>query len=298
LVNPLEGQLYTVGHPVPYYWSVQESEWAHDYLFHRPEDLAGLYPRLIEWAITNLGSREVMRFLGRRVPAEGYGRFTGQVVTDLRQRAEGVRIKHWVNNNSIKMYDKQGSVLRIETTLNNPWDIKVYRAKEGDSEGPKAWRILRKGTADLHRRTQVSQQANDRYVEALCGVDTSPRLGEVGDQLSRPVRWKGRRVRGLRLLAPEDVALLEAVNQGQFVLHGFRNADIRQALFGPASADPRELRRQSAAVTRKLRLLRAHGLIQKVSHTRRYLVTAKGRSQIGLVLLARHADARTLSPAA
>lgn len=297
-VNPLEGQLYTVGHPARYYWSVQESEWAHDYLFRQGEDLARLYPRLIERAMTSLGSREVMRFLGRRVPAQGYGRFSGQVVTDLRQRAEGIRIKHWVNDNSIKMYDKQGTVLRIETTLNNPEDLRVYRPKEGDPSGPKAWRSLRKGTADLYRRTEICQQANDRYVEALCGVDTSPRLGEIGEQLSRPVRWKGRRVRGLRLLAPEDVRLLQAVNQGQFSLNGFRNGDIRQALYGTPPSDGRALRRQSAAVTRKLRLLRAHGLIQKVAHTRRYLLTAKGRSQISLVLLARQADIKTLSPAA
>ena len=99
-------------------------------------------------------------------------------------------------------------------------------------------------------------------------------------------------------MAPGDVNLLEAVNGGQFVLHGFRNADIREALYGPAPADRQESRRQSSAVTRKLRLLRAHGLIRKLPHTRRYLVSDKGRSQIGLLLLARQANAAKLAPAA
>ena len=298
LVNPLEGQLYTVGDPVPYYWSVEESEWASDYLFHRPEDLARLYPRLIERAMTCLGSREVLRFLGRQVPAEGYGRFKGEVLTDLRKRTEGLRIKHWLNGNSIKMYDKQGSVLRVETTINHPRYFKVYRAKEGDRDGPKSWQLLRKGMADLHRRAEVSGQANQRYVEALVPVDEGPRLGEVGQELCRRVQWKGRAVRGLNPLASDDVALLEAVNQGQYALHGFRNADIRQNLFPETPADKKHLRRHSAAVTRKFRLLRAHGLIRKLPHTNRYMVTEKGRWQIGLLLLARQKDAQQLCSAA
>jgi hypothetical protein len=297
-VSPLDDQLYPVGYPVPYYWSVDQSEWASDYLFRRSEDMARVYPRLIEWGITSLGSRDVLRFLGRKVPAEGYGRFTGEVVTDLRERPEGLRIKHWVNRNSIKMYDKQDTVLRVETTVSNARDIKVYRPKEGEPDGPKDWRILRKGLADLHRLAQASQQANDRYVQALAGVDLSLRVGEVGQELARRVKWKGRTVRGLNPLAPGDVNLLEAVNGGQFVLHGFRNADIREALYGPAPADRQESRRQSSAVTRKLRLLRAHGLIRKLPHTRRYLVSDKGRSQIGLLLLARQANAAKLAPAA
>jgi hypothetical protein len=298
MVNPLEGQIYNAGWPVPYYWTAEESEWASDYLFHRPEDLARLYPRLIERAMTCLGSREVLRFLGRQAPAEGYGRFTGEVLTDLRKRAEGLRIKHWVNRNSIKMYDKQGSVLRVETTINDAHDIKVYRAKEGDPEGPKDWRILRKGMADLYRRAEVSGQSNQRYVEALTPVDEGQRLGEVGQELCRRVQWKGRAARGLNPLAPDDVVLLEAVNQGQYALHGFRNADIRQSLFAEVPTDQRHLRRQSAAITRKFRLLRAHGLIRKLSHTNRYMVTEKGRSQIGLLLLARQKDAQQLCAAA
>ena len=60
-----------------------------------------------------------------------HGNFVGQVVSDLKVRPEGVRIKHRVNGNSIKMYDKQGSVLRVEATINEPKDFKVYRPKEG-----------------------------------------------------------------------------------------------------------------------------------------------------------------------
>ena len=92
------------------------------------------------------------------------------MVSDLKERPEGVRLKHRVNSNSVKMYDKQGSVLRVETTLNDVSDLKVYRPKEGDEEGDKDWRPMRKGVADLHRRAEVSQKANERYLEAQAAV--------------------------------------------------------------------------------------------------------------------------------
>jgi len=88
-----------------------------------------------------------------------------EVSTDLRRREEGWRVKHRVDDNSIKQYDKAygnaGSVLRAaETTINDPSDFRVYRPKEGDRGGELAWRSLRKRVADLHRRAMVSQRAN------------------------------------------------------------------------------------------------------------------------------------------
>jgi hypothetical protein len=282
-----------------YYWSIQESEWATDVMFHSESDLASLYPRLIRHATIHLGSREVLRFLGRRVPASGGvpARFNGQVVSDLRHRPEGLRVKHWANSNSIKMYDKQGSVLRIETTLNNPDDVRVYRPREGDPGGPKSWRVLRRGVADAHRRAEVGQQANDRYLESLATAEEPTPLGELTARLCRPVRWKKHRVRGLNPLSPEDTALLEAVGRGEFLLNGFRNRDLRERLFS-RSDDPATRRRQSAAVTRKLRMLRAHGLIRKVPRTHRYLLSAKGQRCITALLAAQAADTAKLTRAA
>ena len=282
-----------------YYWSIQESEWATDVMFGSTSDLARLYPLLIRHATVHLGSREVLRFLGRRVPMTGGvpARFNGDVTSDLRQRPEGLRIKQRVNGNSIKMYDKQGSVLRIETTLNNPDDLRVYRPREGDADGPKSWRVLRRGVADAYRRAEVCQQANDRYLESLSSAESPTPLGQLTVRLCQPVRWKKQRVRGLNPLSPDDTALLEAVGRGEYLLNGFRNRDLRQRLFGRTD-DPATRRRQSAAVTRKLRLLRAHGLIRKVPRTHRYLLTEKGQQCITALLAAQAADTAKLTRAA
>src|SRR5205823_9493466 len=138
------------------------------------------------------------------------------------QRIEGMRVKHRVNTNSIKMYDKQGSVLRVETTINQPRDMKVYRPKEGDEGGKKDWRYLRKGVADLWRRGQVCQGANARYLTALSAADHPTPLGQLTKDLCRRTTFSGKPVRALNPLAEQDAALLQAVSGGQFVLTGFR----------------------------------------------------------------------------
>lgn len=287
--------------PVGYYWSVDESEWASDVMFRSPAALARLYPRLIQHGMRHLGSREVMRFLGRKVPAQGgvHANFQGDVVSDLRQRPEGVRIKHRLNRNSIKMYDKQGLVLRVETTLNNSRDMRVFRPKEGDPKGPKRWRILRKAVADVPRRAQVCQAANERYLESLAAVgDSGATLAALSRRVCRPTRWKGRRVRAMNPLSPDDARLLAAVNRGEFAINGFRNRDLRRLLYADSDADPITRRRQSAAVTRKLRLLRAHGLIRKVPKTHRYTLSKNGTKVITALLAAQAADTTKLMDAA
>jgi hypothetical protein len=286
--------------PVSYYWSAQESEWATDVLFKDAATLGRLYPGLIRHGMQSLGGSDVMRFLGQKLTAAGEinRNFTGEVVSDLKRRPEGMRLKHRVRGNWVKMYDKQGSVLRVETVITEPREMKVYRPKEGDPKGKKAWRYMRRGVADLYRRGQVCQKSNERYLRAMASAQQNTPLAQVTEKLCRPATFKGRRVRALNPLGAEDAKLLEAVARGEFVLNGFRNRDLRPLLHGPAPADAAALRRQSAAVTRQLRLLRAHGLIRKVPRTHRYIVSDKGRTAITALLAARQADAATLAKAA
>jgi hypothetical protein len=287
------------GRPVPYYWSVDESEWASDVLFRSPQALAERMPQFVRHGMQVLHSADVLRFLGRQLPLTGQvpANFAGEVVTSLKGRPEGVRVGHRLDRNWIKMYDKQGSVLRVETVINDASPFKVYRAKEGDEDGPKAWRQLRKGVADLHRRAEVSQKANERYLESLASVAEPRPLSALAAPLCAPVVWQGRRVRALNPLASGDVSLLQAVSRGEFLLNGFRNRDLRVLLWGEATT-AQERRQQSTAVTRLLRLLRAHGLIHKVSKTHRYMVSEKGRTAMTALEAARQADTAKLMQAA
>jgi hypothetical protein len=282
-----------------YYWAVDQSEWATDLAFRDTDALAELYPQLIRRGIETFRSEDVLRFLGQRVTAQGHvpANRKDEITSDLKHRPEGVRIKHRAGRNTIKLYDKQGSVLRVETTLNEVKGFKSYRTKADDPEGPRTWRPMRKGVAEMARRAELSEASNGRYLEALGGLPTDTPLCRVSAKLCAAVVVEGRRYRGLNPLAADDARLLEAISRGEWLVAGFRNRDIRQALHGD-EADASNRRRQAAAVTRLLGILRAHELIKKIPRTHRYLMTAKGTSVIPALLAANNATLQQLTSAA
>jgi len=291
-VHPAHQQLFG-SHELGYYWSALETEWATDVLFRSPETLAAVFPTFQRYAMTEFGSEDVLRFLGRCPQVRRFK--TSEITTSLKTREEGTRIRHALNANSVKMYDKQGSVLRVETTINRPGDMKVFRHKEGEPRGPKTWQRLRKGVADLHRRAEISRSSNARYLEALAAAECSESLGDTIRDLCRPTMWQGRRVRALQPLESHDMELLKAVNHGEFILNGFRNRDLRALLFSDKTVSDAEAKRQAAKVTRQLRLLRAHRLIKKIPKTHRYQVTKRGRTAITAILAAQNASTQQLT---
>lgn len=301
-LNPIHEQIFSK-HPVDYYWSTYQSEWAIDIVFRDAAALHRLYPRLVHHGMTSFASGDVMRYLGKRVRLDGQvlGNFAGQVVSTIKERQEGIRIKHAVNGNSVKLYDKAftevGSVLRAETTIQNGGDLRVYRTAEGDHAGQQSWRRLRRGIADLHRRAELSRKAAERYLDAFAAVDDDTTLEELLARSRTPAIWRGKRVRALHPF-DQDQPLLAAVARGEFTLTGFRNRDLQPFFFSTRATSPKEARRRSAWMTRQLRLLRAHGLITKVQGTHRYLLTDTGRRLSTAVLAALHATVRQLTPLA
>jgi hypothetical protein len=300
-------QLLTASHPGwadwpgmerPPYWSAEQTEWATDVMFRSRGELSRLMPTFVRHAIVGLGSVDALRFLGRPIPANGrvHQTFQGEAGIDYVRRPEGVRVAFRVNRNRVKFYDKQGSVFRVETTITDARDMKSYRAKESDPEGPKHWRPMKKGVSDLPRRTQISQKSNERCLEAVAAVATEKTVGELTTKVCERTKWKGRAVRALNPLAASDLNLLRTVGRGEFILNGLRNRDVKAALFG-ASVEGKEAKRQSSAVTRLLRLLRAHGVIQKVNKTHRYQVTTQGRELIAALTATHAAQPKTLQNA-
>ena len=274
-----------------YYWTVRQAEYATDVLFRDQAALAEIYPALAAHAIETFGSRDVLRFLGRRTNS----RFQGEVTSKYRRRIEGLCVKHWVEENSIKMYDKQGSVLRIETTINNPKRFRVYRPVEREGQRVKKWAPLRKGIADLERRVALSRAANARYLQALAVVGEPQPAPRILDAVSGRVEVAGRPYRALRPVSPEDSQMFRAVMRGESELQGIRNEDLRRALEPESESDPDACRRAAARTTRRLRLLRAHGLIYKVVHTSYYRITKKGHEVMATALKFRAANVALLA---
>lgn len=267
-----------------YYWSGRQMEYATDVMFRDAASLAELYPLLLRHAMFQFGSEEVMRFLQRGTNK----RFAGEVSSDLQRRVEGIRVKHRVEENSIKMYDKQGSVLRIETTINNPRRFKVRRKGWCRGKLLMKWLPLRKGIADLRRRAELSHGANARYLDALAVVGLQTPSYRLLDRVSQRVKAK-RQYRALRPISPEDASLFEVILHGEFSLQGFRNRDLRQAL---SQSDPKIT---AGRISRLLALLRAHKLIFKVCKTNYYRITHTGHQVMATALKFRQPDLALLA---
>jgi hypothetical protein len=200
------------------------------------------------------------------------------VRTHGHRREPGAAVKHWVKRNALKMYDKHGTVLRIETVINNPREFFVHRPRQKqDGTEEVGWFPMSKGVANLYRYAQVGQKANERYLEALAVVaDLGVGQREL-DSRCAPVFYQGRRRRALQPLGRDDQALFQATLRGEHAMRGFRNGELAAHLYGPKPQDPVERRRQCGRVSRRISLLRAHGLVAKYPRSRRYRVTATGQ---------------------
>ena len=129
-------------------------------------------------------------------------------------------------------------------------------------------------------------------------MDDSTRLQELVGPIEKPIAWHGKRARALHPFAEPDRPLLEAIGRGEFLINGLRNKDLVWLLHHTAARSDQERRRRSCAISRKLRLLRAHHLIRKVPHTHRYHLTAEAAQLVAALIAAANAPVNLLIPKA
>ncbi len=119
------------------------------------------------------------------------------------------------------------------------------RTRDGQSQ--MVWCPMNKGVINLYRYREVSLAANERYLEALSVVgDPAPAYRQV-EELTEPVVVADRSHRGFNPASGPDLKLFGAVLDGNHLIRGFRNADIRVALYG-STEDAGDRRRQSHAM--------------------------------------------------
>ena len=162
------------------------------------------------------------------------------------------------------MYDKFGSVLRVETVINHPYEFKIRRRGKRRGETVMGWFPMAKRVTNLYRYAQVSMAANRQYLDALSVVDDPSASIRMLDKLCAPAKLNGHRKRGMNPVSRGDVKLFAAVMRGEHFIHGFRNGHLAKHLGITLSEDKRERRRQSSRIGRLLQRLRAHRLIAKI----------------------------------
>lgn len=257
--------------PAGYHWSLMQVEYATDIVFHRPTDLGPLYDTLIRTAVHAVKAENVASFLGRPL----HPLYQGEVGTDFHTRIQGTRIKHHMGWAALKMYDKCGQVLRIETTVNDVSFFKHHRKvehRDGSSEFKFA--AVRKTIYSLAPLRALLYASNRRYLEFISTFeDASPGIGRL-DKIARPSHDQQRTYRGFNLLERDDLRLFLVLAHGEFNISGFQNRDLRRFL--PAYS--------AAQLGRTLKRLRSHGLVKKVGRTYKYYLTRLGKSAITAAL--------------
>ena len=274
-VNPL---LHEELKGMSHYWVIDQAEYATDLRFTSKHALAGLYIRLLEFALLTFSPQKIFSYLGRK----WHERFDGEVQTHYKSvREPGACIKHFMKRNWLKMYDKLGLLLRVETVLNQPGEFKVLRAcRHRNGTTTTGWFPMCKGVGNLHHYQSHALACNQRYLQALAAVaDPTPGYDDL-KHLTERQRDQGRSYAGFNPAREEEARWFAAVLAGDHIAQGFRNRDIRTALYAERPRGP-ERQRHSAAIGRILKRLHVRGLLAKVPRTRRWRITPSGRRILG-----------------
>ena len=130
--------------------------------------------------------------------------------------------------------------------------------------------------ANFFRYQEVARSANRRYLDALATVPQPQVQAPEIHKLSTSCQVQGRSYAGFNPGCREHLQLFEALLRGEYLLKGFRNADIRGELYS-TKADPLARKRQAQRIGRQLKRLHVRKLLARIPRTRRWLLTDKGR---------------------
>jgi len=252
------------------HWSIMQAEYATDVVFQAPARLTPIYEELVRTLSHAVKPNQVSMFLGKRLDPRYEGELGGQFST----RIEGHCIRHYMGNNGIKMYDKYGRILRIETFSNDISFFKHHRRVE-HRDGTYSYQTatMRKTIYSLPELAKLMSACNRRYLEFLSAVDDPTNGIKQVNRISRSVKQAGRSYRGFNVFSVDDEAVFQVIAQGGVQGFGIRNSELRAALG-----------KTSGQISRILKRLRNHGLIKKVANRYKYYLTSLGRKVVATSL--------------
>jgi hypothetical protein len=253
-----------------YHWSLMQVEYATDIVFGRQQELAPIYEALVRTAVHAVKAENVATFLGRKL----CGQYRDELGNDFQTRIQGTRIKHHMGKAAIKMYDKHGLILRIETTVNDVSFFKHHRRVEHrDGSWEMKTAALKKSIYSLPELVELLHAANRRYLEFISTLDDPSSALKDLEKIAVAVRNGERSLRGFNLFAGEDLDVFQTLLRGEFNISGFQNKHLAQ-----------RLQKAGRKVSWLLKRLRGHGLIKKIGHCYKYYLTALGRRVVATAL--------------
>jgi hypothetical protein len=248
-----------------YHWSLMQVEYATDLAFRSATTLGPLYEQLTRQSVLSVKAEQIASFLGRKVTPQ----LAQELGSQFSTRIGGTCIKHRFGDASIKMYDKFGQILRIETTTNDVSFFKHHRKVEHrDRPATRELAPVKKSIYSLIDLREILFACNRPYLEHLSALDDFSAGVRALDRLTKPRKVEDKTVKGINFFDPVDNALLHALQDPRVNIAGIRRADLLALL---EQLSPAQLSRQ-------LRRLRDIGVIKRVAGTYRYYLTRIGRS--------------------
>lgn len=250
-----------------YTWTIMQIECATDIIFKSPEYLQPMYDEIIRTAIFSVKPDNIATFLGQKITYN----CRKEIGTNYNQRFLGTRIKHHMGDVSIKMYDKHGIVLRIESTCNDVGSFRVKRMvdhRDGTSTEQKA--PMKKTIYSLYQLFTIMKAANYRYLEFISTFDDHSNGDRNLTAVAKSVTENNRSFRGLNFFDERDLNVLETIGRGEFITFGMCNKEVRHYMSDITSS----------AMSRIFKRLQLHGLIKRKDHSYKYFPTELGKSVI------------------
>lgn len=256
-----------------YRWTILQSEYSTDTIFKDKNDLRLLYEELSINSIHCVKPENIATFFSRTLASQ----YQGEVGTKYNKQIQGTRIKHYMGANSIKMYDKASVVLRIETTVNDIYQFRIYRTvvkRNGEKVQKEA--VMKKNIYSLFDLAKLSKQSNFRYMDFISSYDNTLSGKNNLLKITEKIYQNARSYKGFNFFDNFDLKILLGISSGEFNINGFRNKSLRKKLHENIS---------SMSVSRILKRLRLHGLIKKAGNTLKYYLTNLGKRVIAIALM-------------
>src|SRR6266542_168103 len=238
-----------------YWWeiSMRQVEVSRTIVFDAPRHARGFFEALVADNLDIGRPRNVEIIFGRRVRRDTGGTF--RTAIDRRDNG-GVIVNVFYKHSRIKQYLKDGRAMRIETVVNAPRDLGCNAR-----------------LPNLEELQAKARAANRRILDAERAGQGTVLASPAFERIARPsVDAEGRRTPALRFGDPRVMALAGALCHTLLAATGFTNKHLRvlmTGLLGGTAYTPGQM-------TYDLRRLRLNGLIRRLPHANRYVLTADG----------------------
>jgi len=237
-----------------YWWetSMRQVEVSRTIVFDAPRHARGFFEALVADNLDIGRPHNVEIIFARKVRRDTKGVF--RTAIDRRDNG-GVLVNVFYKHSRIKQYLKDGKAMRIETVVNAPRDLGCNAR-----------------LPNLDQLQARARAANRRILEAERAGQGTVLASPAFERVAHPTAdAEGRRTPALRFGDPRVMALAGALCQTLLAATGFTNKNLRVLIAGLLGSGY-----TPGQMTYDLRRLRLNGLIRRLPHTNRYVLTADG----------------------